>query len=101
MADALFRIQYVDVNTTSVTCHIDESSSHNLIYFTEAPINVFKNQIFLNTGKEDYQFLLPFSGYHRHVISKPTYSSEELIEILKRRLDPLLKNGIYTTESIM
>lgn len=101
VADALSRIPYVDVNTISVTCHSNESSSHNLIYSTEAPINAFKNQIFLNTGKEDYQYIFPFPGYHRHVISNPTYSSEDLIEIFKRRLDPLLKNGIYTTESIM
>lgn len=101
VADALSRIPTVEINATSVTCHSDESSSHDLIYSTEAPINAFKNQIFLNTGKEDYRFLIPFPGYHRHLISRPSYSTNDLVDILKRRLDPSLKNGIFTSESIM
>lgn len=101
VADALSRVPAVEVNTSSVTCHSDESSSHNLIYSSEAPINAFRNQIYLNIGEESYSFLIPFSGYHRHTISRPSYSTDELVDILKRRLDPSLKNGILTSEHVM
>lgn len=51
VADALSRpAQDIQVNSMTVTQHSDKSSSQNLIPFTDAPINVFKNQIILEKG---------------------------------------------------
>uniref|UniRef100_A0A0K8VRD0 RNA-directed DNA polymerase n=1 Tax=Bactrocera latifrons TaxID=174628 RepID=A0A0K8VRD0_BACLA len=79
-----------------------ESSSHNLIPTINSPINVFKNQIWILTDQIDsYQFKIPFPTYHRHILTKPNYSIDDLTAILKRYLNPSVINGIFTTEKIM
>ena len=102
VADALSRPPPTESNTLTATCHSDESSSQNLIPSTEAPVNAFKNQIHLLVGnQESYTFEIPFPNFHRHIIVKPEYSNEALIEIFKKHIDPKLENGLYTTERIM
>lgn len=84
------------------TQHSAQSSSHNLISNVESPINVFKNQIFI-LKEEQFrrEFTLPFPTFHRHTISQPTYSDDDLIQILRKHLYPTVINGIHTTEDIM
>lgn len=102
VADALSRPPQTDINTLTTTDHSNESSSHLLIPATEAPINAFKNQLFLKFGNEDsYSFQIPFPSYHRHTITKQNYSEQDIIAIFKRYLDPALINGLHTTESLM
>ena len=103
VADALSRPPRGDqINTLTATAHSDESSSENLIPIVEAPINAFKNQIFIQIGNEkSYNFELPFARYHRHTIIQKEYSEDELIKLLKKYLNPDVSNGIFTEESIM
>lgn len=100
VADALSRPSHI--NSLSIATHSDESSSHNLITTTEVPINVFKNQIFIVIDQgNSYKFSIPFPTYHRHTIKRQTYSEQDLIDILKRYLNPSVINGLCTSESIM
>lgn len=105
VADALSRTPAKhEINTlsSSATVHSDDSSSHNLIYSVESPINVFKNQLFLFTDDTpSYSFEIPFPTYHRHIVKRPSYTEKDLIEIMKQRLDPKILNGIHTSENIM
>ena len=102
VADALSRPPQTDVNTLTTTDHSDESFAHRLIPATEAPINAFKNQLFILLGVEDnYTFEIPFPSFHRHTITKRDYSTQDITDIFKRHLDPALVNGLYTTESLM
>lgn len=102
VADALSRIPEAQLYTLSVATNSDESSSHNLIYSVETPINAFKNQIFLNRdAASSYQFKIVFPTYHRHIITEQDYGEQQLIEILKRYLNPSVINCIKTEENIM
>lgn len=103
VADALSRAPHPsNVNTMTTTQHSSESSAHSLITTVETPINAFKNQIMLFTGNKDsYEFQIPFPTFHRHVITRTIYSQEDLVQLLKRHLNPSVINGIFTTETIM
>jgi len=103
VADALSRAP-AEINSLSstATIHSDESSSHNLIFSVEAPINVFKNQLFLLMDETDSDtFEIPFPTYHRHIVKRREYTEEQIIAILTCRLDPRLINGIFTSEEVM
>lgn len=101
IADALSRIEQ-EANSLTPTQHSAESSSENLIPSVESPINVFKNQLFLDIGEvSTYQFKIIFPGFHRHVITEPLYDEQKLQNILKRYLNPSVVNGIKTPEHIM
>ena len=55
VADALSRPPRVDqINPLTSTAHSDESSSENLIQIVNAPINAFKNQIFIIPSSHYY-----------------------------------------------
>jgi len=57
-----------------------QSVPHNLIFSVEAPINVFKNQIYLLTDDTDsYSFDIPFPTYHRYIIKQKSYTEEKPI----------------------
>jgi hypothetical protein len=103
VADALSRIPInPQINSTTATVHSDESSSHNLIPVENVPINVFKNQLFLLISEEEEEsFEIPFPTFHRHIIKKKSYSEEDLVDILKKHLDPKIVNGIFTPEHVM
>jgi len=54
----------------------------------EELINVFKNQILLSLGNKSYTFEIVFPTYHRHTITEPIFNSDNLLQILKERLNP-------------
>lgn len=62
VADAISRPPQTDpVNSLTGTQHSSDSSDHNLIPTSKAPINVFKNQLIIKIGDEtNYQFKIPF-----------------------------------------
>uniref|UniRef100_W8AHE3 RNA-directed DNA polymerase n=1 Tax=Ceratitis capitata TaxID=7213 RepID=W8AHE3_CERCA len=100
VADTLSRPP--ELNTVTIATHSDESSGHNLIPTTEAPINVFKNQIWIMIGQENSKdFKIPFPTYHRHTITRPQYSMDDLQHLLKQHLNPSVINGLFTSEKIM
>lgn len=86
----------------TVTQHSDESSSHDLIQYTDAPINAFKNQIILTSlDTPSYKFEIIFPTYHRHTISEPNPSTKNLTSILKKYLNPSVTTCIKTTDEIL
>ena len=103
VADGLSRPpQHVQINSLTPTQHSDESSAQNLIPYTDAPVNAFKNQLFFNTADtSSYQFKITFPTYHRHLVTEPEYTNESLINLLKRYLNPSVTNAITTEDSIL
>ncbi|GBO99953.1 Retrovirus-related Pol polyprotein from transposon opus [Eumeta japonica] len=100
VADALSRPP--QINSMTATAHSDDTSSHHLIPIANEPINVFKNQIFLKLGqKQSYEFQIVFPTFHRHIIYETDYTEAKLIAILKKYLNPSVKNGLNTTEHIL
>lgn len=73
VADALSRVKIPEINNAELisTKHSAESSSHNLIYITEQPINYFKNQIILEIGeKESDKLTYPHKNKRIHKIKR-------------------------------
>lgn len=103
IADALSRpVENNQLNSTTATQHSHKSSPQNLIQFTEAPLNVFKNQlIILNGQNSSYEFNMDFPTYHRHKIKEPEYNDNNSITIIKKYLNPSVVNGIKTEDSIL
>ncbi len=101
VADALSRPPQ-QINSMTATQHSDESSAQTLIPYTDAPINAFKNQIFISLGETStYQFQIIFPTYHRHTIVEPDFTEESLTILLKRYLNPSVTNCIKTEDSIL
>lgn len=97
VADALSRPP--QINTLTSTAHSDDSSSNFLIQFTDAPINAFKNQIFFKLGEETkYEFDIVFPTYHRHSITDTYFNQDNLLQLLKKYLNPSVINGIHSDE---
>lgn len=102
VADALSRPPMADVNTLTPTVHSADTSSEDLIYSVEVPINTFKNQILIEESTESsYEFKIVFPSYHRHTIKEPNLMESDLKTILTKYLNPTVINGIKTTEPIM
>lgn len=99
VADALSRIQ---INSLTATQHSADDDDSSFIPSTEAPINVFKNQLFFKIGtKSRYGLVVPFDNYKRHIFIEPRFSRDFLKQQLKKYLNPNVINGIYTDEPIM
>lgn len=99
VADALSRIQ---INSLTATQHSAEEDDSSFIPSTEAPVNVFRNQLIFKIGKRSsYGLVIPFDGYQRHIFVEPRFSVEYLKDKLKQYLNPGVINGIYTDEPIM
>lgn len=99
VADALSRVQ---INSLTATQHSAEEDDSSFIPSTEAPVNVFKNQLIFKIGnRSSYGLVIPFDGYKRHIFVEPRFSTEYLKDKLKQFLNPNVKNGIYTDEPIM
>jgi len=95
----LSRINEINSVTTQ---HSSESSGEYLIPSIEVPIFAFKNQILIKIKTDtDYNFSILYPTFHRHIISQPEYDNETLVKILKKYLNPSVKNGIFTEEKIM
>lgn len=102
VADALSRPPIATINSLTPTIHSSDSSSENLIPSVEAPINSFRNQLFIEqTAEPSYEFKVIFPLYHRHIVKGPDFSQELLIDILKRYLNPTVINCIKTSEPLM
>lgn len=103
VADALSRLPQLDqINVLTNTVHSDDSSPEELIQIANEPINVFKNQLFLNIGEiSSYQFSIVFPTYHRHIITEPEFTTGKIIDIFKRYLNPSVINGLKTEERIL
>lgn len=105
VADALSRPsqENSEINTLTSTQHSDESSSHDLIQFTDAPLNVFKNQIIISNreAQPSYNFEIVFPTYHRHTINEPNITEEFLTQLLKKYLNPSVTNCIKTSDDIL
>ena len=99
VADALSRIE---IHAASSTQHSAEADDRNFIPSTEAPLNVFKNQVILEFGNEPSESCTnPFQGYKRIKIFRRVYDTETIIDILKKFFDPSKMNGLYAPPEIM
>lgn len=105
VADALSRPSNDNhqIYTLTATQHSDDSSSQNLIQFTDAPINAFKNQIFISNdeGQAYHKFEIVFPTYHRHTVNEPNITTENLTDILRKFLNPSVTNCIKTNDEIL
>lgn len=100
VADALSRIQ---VNSLTPTQHSADDDDSNYIPSTEAPLNVFRNQVIieLNNTQPDTIITHPFPGFRRVHIKRTRYTAEILTTIMKDFFDPTKVNGLYTSENIL
>lgn len=99
VADALSRIQ---INSLTPTQHSADDDDSFFIPSTEAPINVFRNQLIFKTGPQsDQKFKIIFGKYKRHTFIEPYFTTENLTKQLKDFLSSNMLNGIMTTEPIM
>jgi len=90
VADALSRppLQtHGELNDMTEAVHSSFSSPEKLIPMAEEPINVFKNQILLSLGNKSYILDIGFPTYHRHTITEPILNSDNILQILKERLN--------------
>lgn len=101
VADALSRLK-LEVNVltspTTETAHSADEDNTLLIPHTEAPINVFKNQLIIRKGSGADAYEEPHPNYQRHYISLPEVSKEDLTRILKEKLQPTILNGLKIPE---
>lgn len=104
IADALSRIKPDELNTNSqssiineppdseddsMTVHSADSSDDYYIWCTEKPINMFRTQIiFKISTNSSTHYEQVFQKYHRHIVEKPSYTEEIIVEILKDLLNP-------------
>lgn len=78
-----------DEESEEMTVHSADTSDDYFIRYTEKPINVFRTQVLFKIGNIEmsaYEQIFP--KYHRHTIVKKQYSEEEVVETLKRTLNP-------------
>lgn len=103
VADALSRpVQDTQLNSMTATQHSDRSSGQNLIPYTDAPINAFKNQIVITKeGNRAFDFTIPFPTYHRYTVTEQDYNNDNLVRILKKCLNPSVINAILTEDHIL
>jgi hypothetical protein len=101
VADALSR-HPVTINMLTYTVHSNEDTKNTLILSTEAPVNGFRNQIFI-TLKNDATctYEQPFTGYHRHIISITNLDTKTFEEIIQKIFSCSYINGIYCSVQIM
>lgn len=101
VADALSRLP-IEINSlTSSTPNSQHSAaedSSQLIPHCEAPLNVFKNQIIFEEGKDEIINEEPHPRYHRHRIKREIYDKEIFVKTLKDYLNPNIINGIKIPE---
>lgn len=99
VADALSRIQ---INSLTPTQHSADDDDSFFIPATEAPINVFRNQLIFKIGSQsDHKLKIIFGKFRRHTFIEPYYTEEILTAKLKDFLSPNTINGILTSEPIM
>ena len=99
VADALSRIQ---INSLTPTQHSAEDDDSSFMPSTEAPINVFRNQLIFQIGpNSSYEYNVPFEKYSRHIFIEPEFNINFLKDKLQKFLNFGIMNGILTDEPIM
>lgn len=79
-----------------MTAHSADTSDDHYIWTTEKPINAFKNQVIFKISPiniEAHEQIFP--KYHRFTISKPNYTEEDIVKILKEKLNAKGINCLY------
>lgn len=82
----------------TATAHSADQDNSDLIPHVEAPINVFRNQLIFKIGIDLHSHEEPHPGYHRHYISTARLHRDNLVNILKEKLNPRVVNGIKIPE---
>ena len=101
VADALSRYPPM-LNTMSTTVHSSPEDDSRLILSTEAPVNAFRNQIFISLEDVNkYSIENPFPGFTRHRIEINKINVETCKEIIAKYFSGTIVNGIYCNETIM
>lgn len=100
VADALSRIQ---IHSLTPTQHSAEDDDTNYILSTEAPLNVFRNQIVIEKVNDNADTIVshPFPGVRRTIIKRTNLNETILTTLLKEFFDPSKLNGLYTSEEIL
>lgn len=100
VADALSRIQIYSLTPTQ---HSAEDDDTNYILSTEAPLNVFKNQVIIEKVNDSPDTIItnPFPGVRRIVLKRTSLTDQILASLLKEFFDPSKLNGLYTSEEIL
>lgn len=103
VADALSRVQInIMMNSLTPTLHSADNDDRHYIPSTEAPVNVFRNQLIFQVHRNsEHTVDHPFPNYTRQTFKEPGFSIDYLTDKLKRYLRPNVLNGIYTSEPIM
>jgi len=110
VADDLSRIisnvNYLNADTASTsttdsvaTVHSALQDASDLVPYVEAPINVFRNQLYFDPNRLEYSCETPHTGYVRHLI--PIDSTQDLLPCLMKYLKLLINNGIKIPESYL
>lgn len=97
VADALSRIAF----SMTGTQHSADTSDDFFIIATEAPINVFKQQIILKMGPDNIHTKILFNTYKRITIFISNINEATILKILQENFDHSKINGLFTTEAIM
>jgi len=101
VADALSRIQINNLTDSNEsvsdqnTQHSAESSFENVIQETRKPLNQFKQQLLIATGRYTIQEMVNIFGNTRHIIEFDT--PENLVSILREYIPPNITIGIHCT----
>lgn len=111
VADALSRIKQTDLNANNQsntedehdennsdgeTVHSADTSDDHYIWTTEKPTNMFRTQLIFKIHSQELDFHEQiFPKYHRFTISRPDFNEENIVEILKEKLNPNGTNCIY------
>ena len=87
----------VSLNTTTI--HFSAEDDSKLIMTTEAPINSFKNQIFITLDKNnEYLHEQPFLGVHRHKIKIKDLNRKTFAQVIQNYFHASVINGIFCSE---
>jgi len=101
VADALSRIQINNLTDSNEsvsdqnTQHSAESSFENVMQETRKPLNQFKQQLLIATGRYTIHEMVNIFGNTRHIIEFDT--PENLVSILREYIPPNITIGIHCT----
>lgn len=108
VADALSRIEFNAASSSQQstedndTQHSAEDDDTNYIPSTEAPLNVFRNQVVLQLGEQgSEEHLTPFQGYHRVTVYRRVFDEATIVDVIKKFFDPSKINGLSCSTDII
>ena len=104
-ADSLSRIEpaiNANVSESLMTQHSSNTDDNDYIPSTERPINEFRNQIILKqTNESSTETIKQFPKYSKIIIKKPSFTTENLVQIIQKYAAPNCLNGIYCDKNIL